>query len=1250
MIGGNEDPKAKAMEKLWEAIDGLKNVLSLNPDPDSRVGQDLSDQLVQAQNQANQLRGNLDEIEYGFDSHHFSSKLDELERNLSQYARNSEPAEPVLAEAGPRRGGFGVANRNRDGEAFDAFRQLLINFLGNPEIQGGQGAAVRRDGGGDGGAGAGADGGGAGAGADGGAAGGAGAGAAGGDGGAGAGAGAAGGAGAGAGAAGGAGAGGALAGAGADGGASGGALAGAGAGADGGGAGAGAGDGGAGAVVEDGDLGSLIARVTQVLTRRTDEFRRMQDERRQLRVQASEVVDVVEVAKEVIDLFVAEARDAEERAQAAEAELARARAAEARAAEAERDRAQAAEAARAAQAEAERRADEERDRAAEAARADAEERARAAQAALDKALSTTEDAAQAAEAALARAQAAAERDRAVQAEAEAARDADAAQAAQATARADAARARDAEAARAEVARAQKVTESLAKDRDRIKLLAKLAKIFRSYKNKKSAAEAPQPVDQARRGGNRGADSDRISRARALRRLRARSLSQEDQDLEERLKRIKNSSKPGDYKILFDQEGGEEDGSLQKLIKSQQYSIRELREALTKSDEETNKLKKNLKKAIEEAEKKGESNKRFRSLLKFIEDVNKTKGWKIPQKSDSESDDESDNESKRPKPPGPDPAVPSRPEDPPAPVSAPEQPKKPVVLSDDEKRRNALYLRLNFNETAIPEPKKDGRSNLFLVITDEAGDGSSRKVDDSRPLNSYVLSDRACFFSALNNEVDFLSGNGVRICFMKSSSRIKVGDCDITEQSFIDINDEIAKTRIFIDENGRKKIEDYRIRLEEEFKKFLGDNKNKECNENFKNANLSKINSLNGLADLNGLKTLMTTWGTSQGIVKVKVFDDDLSTEEAIEKKAKELADDTLANRFKSGIIGVEVEKTGVGAGVPAAAAGAGAPAPAPAPAKEYEDVAIGFIKVVRSKKPDEPVRVFVGETAGPTTANIWDKDTQSYVQISLKTTQIGEGVDKKTVIDEANVQQIAQNGQTTGLPTSKLPIDLFIEKTGDRSGLFAPAASPASGSPLSQDQGSELQMLQKIEIRGGNKVEGGGGYYLTNGFAHQKEGEPSNENNVLFVGKIKATTTQGQDTSKNIEFFQSINSNQIGIKINSGRDQSKCKEKLISEFMEKAIPQYKTPDNQSKHVQGIVLRHEGQMNISEIGVSNDFNKYLSRALPCATPQQNPAGDVTITQKTFSKTSAPKPATNPSGASAGPAQQTSSSCFPFCRQT
>ena len=1203
MIGGNEDPKAKAMEKLWEAIDGLKNVLSLNPDQDSGVERDLSGQLVQAQNQAYQLGETLHNLypeNLDFQGDHLLNQVEELEKYLLQHARDSEPAEPVLAEAGPRRGGLGVANLNRDGEAINEFRRLLTNFLSIIENEGGRGAAGRAAGG-DGGAGAGAGDGGAGAGA------------AGGDGGAGAGVGDGGAGGAGAGAAGGVG-----------------------------GAAGGDGGAGAGAVGEVENLDSLIARVTEVLTIRTDEFRRMQEERHQLQVQADEVVNVVRSVNGVINQVVAEARAAEERAQDAEAELARARAAEARAAEAERDRAQAAEAARAAQAEAERRAAEERDRAAEAARADAERRVaeatRAAQAA-------AEAEAALAQAALADARDEAERARAAQAEAEAARDA-----AQAAARAEAAAARAAEAAaRAAEAQAQ---AAAARARANLKRVNRSLRVIQRARGRGAPAEAPHSVDQGQRGGNRVADSDRRFRVskRALRRSRVRSLSQEDQDLEVRLEEIKKTSGHDDYKILFNQEDGKEKGDLQKLIERQEYSLRELRDALTKSDEETNKLKKNLKKAIEEAEKKGESNKRFRSLLKFIEDVNKTKGWKIPQKSDSESDDESDNESKRPKPPGPDPAVPSRPEDPPAPVSAPEQPKKPVVLSDDEKRRNALYLRLNFNETAIPEPKKDGRSNLFLVITDEAGDGSSRKVDDSRPLNSYVLSDRACFFSALNNEVDFLSGNGVRICFMKSSSRIKVGDCDITEQSFIDINDEIAKTRIFIDENGRKKIEDYRIRLEEEFKKFLGDNKNKECNENFKNANLSKINSLNGLADLNGLKTLMTTWGTSQGIVKVKVFDDDLSTEEAIEKKAKELADDTLANRFKSGIIGVEVEKTGVGAGVPAAAAGAGAPAPAPAPAKEYEDVAIGFIKVVRSKKPDEPVRVFVGETAGPTTANIWDKDTQSYVQISLKTTQIGEGVDKKTVIDEANVQQIAQNGDIIKPPTSRLKIDLFIEKTGDRSGLFAPAASPASGSPLSQDQGSELQMLQKIEIRGGNKVEGGGGYYLTNGFAHQKEGEPSNENNVLFVGKIKATTTQGQDTSKNIEFFQSINSNQIGIKINSGRDQSKCKEKLISEFMEKAIPQYKTPDNQSKHVQGIVLRHEGQMNISEIGVSNDFNKYLSRALPCATPQQNPAGDVTITQKTFSKTSAPKPATNPSGASAGPAQQTSSSCFPFCRQT
>ena len=375
--------------------------------------------------------------------------------------------------------------------------------------------------------------------------------------------------------------------------------------------------------------------------------------------------------------------------------------------------------------------------------------------------------------------------------------------------------------------------------------------------------------------------------------------------------------------------------------------------------------------------------------------------------------------------------------------------------------------------------------------------------------------------------------------------------------------------------------------------------------------------------------------------------DPTKKQEFIAKKAKELADDTLANRFKSGIIGVEVEKNKEAAAALAAAAAA---AGAPAPAKEYEDQAFGFIKVVRSKKSKEPVRVFVGETPGPMTANIWDKDTNSYVQISLKTTQIGEGVDKKTVIDEANVQQIAQNGDIINPPTSRLKIDLFIEKTGDRSGLFpdpAPVVPPAPGSTPPADP-RDFQMLQKIEIRGGSKVVGGGGYYLTNGFAHQKEGNFGNENGNLFIGKIKTTdTTQEDNRERKIELYETFDTKKIGkIKIEDNRDQSKCKEKLISEFMGNKIPEYKTPDDQSKHVQGIALRYNGQMNISEIGVSNNFDKFLSHALPCATASQNPAGNVRITQKTFSKTSAPKPANSPSGPSAGPAQGKGPRCFQF----
>jgi hypothetical protein len=709
------------------------------------------------------------------------------------------------------------------------------------------------------------------------------------------------------------------------------------------------------------------------------------------------------------------------------------------------------------------------------------------------------------------------------------------------------------------------------------------------------------------------------------------INEEQKELEERLRRLKEMGK--------DEVGDSvETKELKKQIDSYLYSIRELRGEIAEDRLNREKLLEDLKKAEDEAKEGEDKNailRRYNEALQEHLDYLKEKGFKIPQD------------------PADLPVQPQAPAEPPVHPGSDPDPAQGLGqsgLADDEKERNGLYLRINYNEAKIPEAEINGhdRPNLFFVITDDAESG--RNIADTRRYQSYQLSNRDYFFRALNNEIDFSSGNGVRICFMKSKSKIKVGECDITEQSFIDINDEIAKTRIFIDDNGRKKIEDYRIKLEEEFKEFLRDHRDQKCNPNNKEGNLLKIHSLKGLDDLNKLKTLMSTWGTGSS-PNVKVFDDDFS-DDKIAKKAKELADKCLANRFKSGIIGVEVEKASAsvaGAGV----AGAGL-AGAPAPAKEYEDVAIGFIKIMRSKKSkEEPVRVFVGETEGPTTANIWDEKTKSYIQVELATTKIGEGANEKTVIDGIKkVQQIAQNGDKIDPPTSLSKIDFFIEKRGDRSGLFAPAdpAAPPPPPPAPAP-GSDLQMLQKIEIRGGSKVEGGGDYYLTNGFAHQKEDKPydgSAGGSSKIIGKIQVTNSaQSTDSTKDIEFSESFyhnNYNQIGIKINSGRDQSKCNEKLISEFMKKSIPEYKSPTDQSKQVQGIALRHKGQMNISEIGVSDNFDKYFSRVFPCATASQNPAGEPTITQKTISKTSAPIP--SPKDPSAQVAQVAELHCFPW----
>ena len=296
----NEDPRANAMKKLREAIDGYRGIIEQNPDQNPRNDVGLAEQVNQLGGQNAELVAQLEamlnrDLER---NGNLTQQGGELLRQLSELGSGINASLPQnqvgQALAGPDAasriplGGAGVNEENPQNQINElALRDLLSQFLRNLDIgREGRADGVRGE-----------------------------------------------------------------AGAGADGGASGGALVGAGAG-----AGAAGGAGGAGAVGEDKSLDSLIEEVTEVLTRRTEDFRRMQDERHQLRVQANEVAGVVENTQEIITQVIQQAeqfaevgRAAEERARVAEAELARARVAAARAAD-ERDAARANQAAQAAEA------------------------------------------------------------------------------------------------------------------------------------------------------------------------------------------------------------------------------------------------------------------------------------------------------------------------------------------------------------------------------------------------------------------------------------------------------------------------------------------------------------------------------------------------------------------------------------------------------------------------------------------------------------------------------------------------------------------------------------------------------------------------------------------------------------------------------------------------------------------------------------------------------------------------------------
>lgn len=226
--------------------------------------------------------------------------------------------------------------------------------------------------------------------------------------------------------------------------------------------------------------------------------------------------------------------------------------------------------------------------------------------------------------------------------------------------------------------------------------------------------------------------------------------------------------------------------------------------------------------------------------------------------------------------------------------------------------------------------------------------------------------------------------------LRGNEEIKIGDSEIKEQYFIDINDKKNDIRFFIDADAYENLKKYKDELYDKFKSYLNSQTSSEID-----GITQQINDFNSLSDI--------TTAHSPGATDTVAQKLNLVGEEKIAKKAQDLTELYINKRFARGKMSTETEGS---------------------------EEKFGFFKVVKNKNRPKDIRVYKSEEK--TKLKILNVSVSNNEIIQFKTSDSGE-IESGRYFKRTNEYAVFQrvDPQDFSSDSKGTKIRIFNEKTGD---------------------------------------------------------------------------------------------------------------------------------------------------------------------------------------------------------------------------
>ena len=353
----------------------------------------------------------------------------------------------------------------------------------------------------------------------------------------------------------------------------------------------------------------------------------------------------------------------------------------------------------------------------------------------------------------------------------------------------------------------------------------------------------------------------------------------------------------------------------------------------------------------------------------------------------------------------------------------------VFCDDDEikKRQYDEKLARLLRDDPIYKKNKDSMFTYFVSPSEETSANNAflpyvTKTDFHKILHKDSFANTASQY-AVACKVEL--GNG---------EQIEMGDAKLSDQCFIDVQDSLNHTRIFLSKQNFKKLEEYKKNLVKEFKELLQKN-----NANFKNpsADFTKKEIEDEIFKFGSIKDVKRAIGgvpvspvspappappappnaLSTESLASKV---DLTSADDIDKYARILADQFWQRKLVKGDLSVEVEKTGS--------------------LGEYEDKErLGHVKIVRPKTKTNEDRIKVYKVGSDNEIGLDHVNLgmgNQIMQIEVK--KITEGGVKGVQYFKENPQQKnnfnvrVDNKNELNDKVKKAKVDVFVEDLANK--------------------------------------------------------------------------------------------------------------------------------------------------------------------------------------------------------------------------